>query len=140
MDPALDHLASRSLWLDGARESLVARDPLPGDSDTDVAIVGAGFTGLWTALALLERVVACATPERGLVVDLFAGSGTTAVAANRLGRRAITGDASPVAIATARRREVVRFRKAERCEIASSRRPESRHSSPRTKQIGRAHV
>ena len=44
-----------SLWLDGARESLVARDPLPGDSDTDVAIVGAGFTGLWTALALLER-------------------------------------------------------------------------------------
>ena len=28
------------------------RDPLPGDVDADVAIVGAGFTGLWTAYYL----------------------------------------------------------------------------------------
>ena len=28
------------------------RAPLPGDRDTDVAVVGAGFTGLWTALYL----------------------------------------------------------------------------------------
>jgi glycine/D-amino acid oxidase-like deaminating enzyme len=28
------------------------RPPLTGDTDVDVAIVGAGFTGLWTALAL----------------------------------------------------------------------------------------
>ena len=55
MDPALEHLASRSLWLDGVRDSLVARDPLPGDAAVDVAVVGAGFTGLWTAYALLER-------------------------------------------------------------------------------------
>jgi glycine/D-amino acid oxidase-like deaminating enzyme len=55
VDPALEHLASRSLWLDGVRGSLVARNPLPGDSEADVAVVGAGFTGLWTALALLER-------------------------------------------------------------------------------------
>ena len=55
MDPALEHLASRSLWLDGVRDSLVFRDPLPGDAAVDVAVVGAGFTGLWTAYALLER-------------------------------------------------------------------------------------
>jgi glycine/D-amino acid oxidase-like deaminating enzyme len=29
--------------------------PLRGDSSTDVAIVGGGYTGLWTALALRER-------------------------------------------------------------------------------------
>lgn len=54
--------------------------------------------------ALLERVIACATPPGGLVVDAFAGSGTTGVAAHALGRRAILGDRSPVAIATARAR------------------------------------
>jgi hypothetical protein len=38
------------------------------------------------------------------VVDGFAGSGTTGVAAHALGRRAILADASPVAIAAARAR------------------------------------
>jgi adenine-specific DNA-methyltransferase len=54
--------------------------------------------------ALLERVVAAASPVGGLVVDLFAGSGTTGAAAARLGRRFILGDASPVALATMRSR------------------------------------
>lgn len=54
--------------------------------------------------ALLERIIACATPAGGLVVDAFAGSGTTAVAAHALGRRAVIADRSPVAIATARAR------------------------------------
>lgn len=54
--------------------------------------------------ALLERIIACATPPGGLVVDLFAGSGTTGDAAHALGRRAILGDAGAVAIATARAR------------------------------------
>lgn len=53
---------------------------------------------------LLERIVACATEPGGLVVDAFAGSGTTAIAAQALGRRAILVDASPVAITTARTR------------------------------------
>jgi DNA modification methylase len=54
--------------------------------------------------ALLERVLAAATPENGLVVDLFAGSGTTGAAAEALGRRFILGDASATAIATMRGR------------------------------------
>ncbi len=55
-------------------------------------------------LALLDRIVRCASPEGGLVVDLFSGSGTTAEAAVRAGRRAIASDKSPIAIATARSR------------------------------------
>lgn len=54
--------------------------------------------------ALLERIITCATPAGGLVVDAFSGSGTTAVAAHALGRRAVIADSSPVAIATARAR------------------------------------
>lgn len=45
----------RSLWLDGALEGLSPRPPLDGDREVDVAIVGAGFTGLWTAYALTQR-------------------------------------------------------------------------------------
>ena len=45
----------RSLWLDGALAQFTPRPPLDGDRDVDVAIVGAGFTGLWTAYALTQR-------------------------------------------------------------------------------------
>jgi DNA modification methylase len=55
-------------------------------------------------VALLDRIVRCASPEGGLVVDLFGGSGTTAEAAVLAKRRAIVGDVSPVAIATTRAR------------------------------------
>ncbi len=54
--------------------------------------------------ALLDRILRCASPEGGLVVDLFSGSGTTAEAAFATGRRAICGDVNPAAIATARAR------------------------------------
>jgi glycine/D-amino acid oxidase-like deaminating enzyme len=43
-----------SLWLDGVPESLNPRSGLPGDTDCDVAIVGAGFTGIWTAYYLKQ--------------------------------------------------------------------------------------
>ena len=43
---------SRSLWLDGVPEPLEPRPSLPGDLDVDVAIIGAGYTGLWTAYYL----------------------------------------------------------------------------------------
>jgi len=41
-----------SLWLDRYPGSLRPRDALGGDGHADVAIVGAGFTGLWTAYYL----------------------------------------------------------------------------------------
>lgn len=54
--------------------------------------------------SLLERIVACATPPGGLVVDAFAGSGTTGSAAHALGRDVVLGDRSPVALAASRAR------------------------------------
>lgn len=42
--------------------------------------------------ALLERIVEAASREGDLVADFFAGSGTTAAVAERLGRRWITSD------------------------------------------------
>src|SRR5262244_162805 len=40
-----------SLWLEAAEDG-VRRPPLAGDTHADVAVVGAGFTGLWTAYYL----------------------------------------------------------------------------------------
>jgi glycine/D-amino acid oxidase-like deaminating enzyme len=49
---AEDRYRARSLWLDQLAEPLTPRPSLPGDLDCDVAIVGAGFTGLWSAYYL----------------------------------------------------------------------------------------
>ena len=54
---------SVSLWLDQYPGTLAARSPLAGDIRADVAIVGAGFTGLWTAY-YLQR----ADPSLSIVV------------------------------------------------------------------------
>src|SRR4051794_41793454 len=45
-----------SFWLDSLPDdhSLVQRPTLPGDVTADVAIVGAGYTGLWTAYYLKQ--------------------------------------------------------------------------------------
>ena len=57
---------ARSLWLDGLAEPLTPRPSLAGDRDCDVAIVGAGFTGLWAAyfLALLQPDLRIVVVER----------------------------------------------------------------------------
>ena len=58
-----------SFWFDSLPEPVVARDRLGSDLEVDVAIVGAGYTGLWTAyylagidphlrIAVLEQEVA----------------------------------------------------------------------------------
>lgn len=54
--------------------------------------------------ALLERIVRAFCPPGGIVGDFFVGSGTTAVVAERLGRRWIACDARPLAIETTYRR------------------------------------
>ncbi|MDH2416859.1 FAD-dependent oxidoreductase [Nocardioides sp. CER19] len=46
--------AGLSLWHATAGDPLEPRAALPGDTTVDVAIVGAGFTGLWTAYYLAE--------------------------------------------------------------------------------------
>ena len=43
-----------SLWHATAEDDWLPRPPLPGNVEADVAVVGAGFTGLWTAYYLLE--------------------------------------------------------------------------------------
>lgn len=48
-------LRSRSLWLDQIPGEIVMRAALSGDVEVDVAIVGGGYTGLWTAYSLLAR-------------------------------------------------------------------------------------
>jgi glycine/D-amino acid oxidase-like deaminating enzyme len=52
-----------SLWHDTCGDILEPRPPLAGDTTADVAIVGAGYTGLWTAYYLSG-----ARPEMRIVV------------------------------------------------------------------------
>jgi glycine/D-amino acid oxidase-like deaminating enzyme len=47
--------ASYSFWLETCGEDLTPRPALDGSIDVDVAILGAGYSGLWTAYYLLER-------------------------------------------------------------------------------------
>src|ERR1700681_3634112 len=68
-----------------------ARAPLPGPTETDVAIVGAGYTGLWTAyylkraepalqIVVLEREVAgfgASGRNGGWVSGFFSGPART---------------------------------------------------------------
>ena len=50
-----DHYRSLSYWLDSLPDDpLDPRPPLDGDVEADVAIVGGGYTGLWTAYYLLR--------------------------------------------------------------------------------------
>ena len=44
-----------SLWMDQLEEPLLARPALEQDLDVDVAIIGAGYTGLWTAYYLKKH-------------------------------------------------------------------------------------
>ena len=55
-----------SFWHDSFPGAMVRRTPLPGDLDVDVCIVGAGFTGLWTAyyLAAADPSLRIAVLER----------------------------------------------------------------------------
>ena len=47
--------ASYSFWLENSGDDLTPRPPLDGSISVDVGIMGAGFTGLWTAYYLLQR-------------------------------------------------------------------------------------
>ena len=51
----MDSYRSVSLWWDELGNDIVPTSPLPGDLEVDVAIVGGGFSGLWTARSLLNK-------------------------------------------------------------------------------------
>ncbi|MBU6429780.1 MAG: methyltransferase domain-containing protein, partial [Cyanobacteria bacterium REEB65] len=97
----------------------------PGDDEIAFVMQGSLLRSVWTdipeirnspryrestgyptqkPLALLERLIAMTTDPGDLVIDPCCGSGTTLLAAHRLGRRWIGIDASELAIAVAQRR------------------------------------
>lgn len=85
-----------------------ARGKLPTDVwwHTIVSPTGAEKTGYPTQkpVGVLKRIVSASCPPGGLVLDFFAGSGTTGAAALELGRRFILVDNNPDAIAVMRDR------------------------------------
>lgn len=64
-----DRYRSKSQWLDTLQGPLLTRPRLPGPTQCDVAIVGAGLTGLWTAyyLAGLDPGLRIVVVERDVV-------------------------------------------------------------------------
>ena len=57
-------------------------------------------------LALLERIIKTSSNESDIVLDPFCGSGTTAAAAEKLGRKWVTSDLGRYAVHTTRKRMI----------------------------------
>ncbi len=62
IDRALRDAEPASFWLDSPARA-AARTPLDGDTTCDLAVVGGGYSGLWTALLAKER-----DPSRDVLV------------------------------------------------------------------------
>lgn len=105
-----DGRAYRSILSGGKEYRYYDDEPVyPGDVWDDVSHLqqrDPQRTGYDTQkpVRLLERIISCSTQEGDLVCDLFAGSGTTAVAAANLNRRFLCVDQNPLAIAVAAKR------------------------------------
>lgn len=52
---AMNEYGRYSYWLETCLDDLTPRPPLDGSTTVDVAILGAGYSGLWTAYYLLRR-------------------------------------------------------------------------------------
>ncbi len=81
----------------------VARGKIPEDWWTDIELLNRGDSERigWPTQKperLLERIIKATTGPGDLVADWFSGSGTTAVVAQRLGRRFIASDREPGAV------------------------------------------
>ena len=55
MSETVKDYGSYSFWLETSGDDLTPRPRLDGSIDVDVAVMGAGYTGLWTAYYLLRR-------------------------------------------------------------------------------------
>jgi DNA modification methylase len=109
-------------YLDEARGNVV------GDVWTDIppvnsqAIERSGWP-TQKPLALCERIIAACSDPGDLVADFFCGSGTTGIAAARLGRRFLLCDLAPAAVRLTRRRLRASTGPAARLEEGSRRLP-----------------
>ncbi len=103
---AIERIPYMAPGLVGAEKA--ARGKLPTDTwwHTIVPTRGAEKTGYPTQkpLGIVRRAIQASAPPGGLVLDCFAGSGTTGAAALELGRRFVLVDDNPEAIAVMQRR------------------------------------
>jgi putative aminophosphonate oxidoreductase len=53
----------RAFWLEELAEDLQATEPLNHNTHADIAIIGGGYVGLWTALQILDK-----SPESNVVI------------------------------------------------------------------------
>ncbi|MGH3477778.1 MAG: NAD(P)/FAD-dependent oxidoreductase, partial [Nocardioidaceae bacterium] len=94
-----------SLWHETTPDDWVPRDPLVGDVNADVAVVGAGFTGLWTAYYLLRadptlRVVVLEAETAGFGASGRNGGWCSALFPTSLGKLAtLDGSSAESALA-----------------------------------------
>ncbi len=109
-----------------------ARGKLPTDVwwHTIVSTNGAERTGYPTQKphGILRRIVQASTEPGDLVLDFFAGSGTTGAAALELGRRVLLVDESPDAVAVMQKRLSTAdgLQRSKLAEVPSSRGPGER--------------
>ncbi|WP_047528829.1 NAD(P)/FAD-dependent oxidoreductase [Pseudomonas sp. 11/12A] len=87
-----------SLWMDQLDEPLLARPALAEDLDVDVAIIGAGYTGLWTAYYLKLQAPALKIAIIEAQTAGFGASGRNGgwLMGNLLGEDRLLADLSPV--------------------------------------------
>ncbi len=103
---AVDRIAYMAPALVGPEKA--ARGKLPTDTwwHTIVSPTGKEKTGYPTQkpLGIIRRMILASSNPGDLVLDFFAGSGTTGVAAHELGRRFILVDNNPEAFAVMKKR------------------------------------
>jgi site-specific DNA-methyltransferase (adenine-specific) len=89
-------------------EEKVAKGKLPTDVwwHTIVSPTGKEKTGYPTQkpIGILRRIIQASSKEGDVVLDFFAGSGTTGVVANMLGRRFLLVDQNPEALEVIKQR------------------------------------
>lgn len=124
-----------------AIEELEDRGKNPGDVWTDIPpLQGNSLENTSYATQkpekLLERIIKASSNEGDLVCDFFGGSGTTAVVAERLGRRWITCDIGKPASLVMRKRFIDRKVKPFLCQSIGNYQKEAFKSNRRYKYVG----
>jgi site-specific DNA-methyltransferase (adenine-specific) len=102
----LDRIPYMAPGLVGPEKAARGKTPTDVWWHTIVSPTGKEKTGYPTQkpLGILRRIIAASSPPNGTVLDFFAGSGTTGVAAHELGRRFILVDDNPQAMEVMRGR------------------------------------